>query len=153
MEDSEAIVKTMQALWDCVIALDRHNKRNPRDPATPKHSSNLYVYFTNHMRPILNKELPRTKFVELENCLGERWRALILEQKKEYEEMAAQDKIKFQIQMQQYYTANQADEIGPIGYRQFPMTGMCKIFCGNLIKKFRGGSRREINLIEQYKGF
>jgi len=59
------------------------------------------------MRPIVNKEFPGIKFVELGKLLGERWRALTPEQKKQYEEMAAEDKVRFQIEMQQY-TANQA---------------------------------------------
>jgi len=88
----------------------KRNKRGPRDPAAPKRASGAYVFFTNYMRPIVNKEFPGIKFVELGKLLGERWRALIPEQKKEYEEMAAQDKIRFQIQMQQY-TANQAAAI------------------------------------------
>jgi hypothetical protein len=44
--------------------------------------------------------------------LGERWRALTPQQKKRYEGIAAQDKVRFQLEMQQY-TANQAADAPP----------------------------------------
>ena len=52
-------------------------------------------------------EFPGIKFVELGKVLGERWRALTPTDKKGFEEMAGQDKVRFQLEMQQY-TANQA---------------------------------------------
>ena len=45
--------------------------------------------------------------------LTERWRALTPEEKKRYEEMAAEDKVRFQMEMQQY-TANQAAAAPPV---------------------------------------
>ena len=44
--------------------------------------------------------------------MGERWRALTPQQKKRYEDMAAEDKVRFQMEMQQY-TANQAAAAAP----------------------------------------
>jgi len=85
----------------------KRSKRSPRDPAAPKRASGAYVFFTNYMRPRINEEFPGIKFVELGKLLGERWRSLSPAQKKQYEEMAAEDKVRFQIEMQQY-TANQA---------------------------------------------
>jgi high mobility group protein B2 len=85
----------------------RRNKRGPKDPLAPKRASGAYVCFTNDMRPKLHVEYPGIKFIELGKVLGERWRALTPEQKKVYEGMAAQDKVRFQLAMQQY-TANQA---------------------------------------------
>lgn len=90
----------------------KRNKRGPRDPAAPKRASGAYVFFTNYMRPKVNEEFPGIKFVELGKLLGERWRALTPEQKKQYEDMAAEDKVRFQIEMQQY-TANQAAAAPP----------------------------------------
>ena len=48
------------------------------------------------------------KFIELGKQLGERWRALTPTEKKRYEDMAAQDKIRFQREMEEY-TAKQAE--------------------------------------------
>lgn len=84
----------------------KRNKRNPRDPDAPKRASGAYVFFTNDMRPKVLQEFPGIKFVELGKVLGERWRALTPDEKKRYEDMAAQDKIRFQVQMQEY-TAQQ----------------------------------------------
>jgi len=84
----------------------KRGKRAPKDPNAPKRSSGAYVFFTNEMRPIINKEFPNIKFVEMGRVLGERWRALTPEEKKKFEDIAAEDKIRFQIEMQQY-TANQ----------------------------------------------
>ena len=52
------------------------------------------------------------QFVDLGKVLGERWRALTPDEKKRYEDMAAEDKIRFQMEMQQY-TANQAAAAPP----------------------------------------
>ncbi|KAL7579523.1 hypothetical protein ACA910_007898 [Epithemia clementina (nom. ined.)] len=85
----------------------KRNKRGPKDPAAPKRASGAYVFFTNDMRPKVLAEFPGIKFVDLGKVLGERWRALTPDEKKRYEDMAAEDKIRFQVEMQQY-TANQA---------------------------------------------
>mmetsp|Transcript_40173 Transcript_40173/g.97034 ORF Transcript_40173/g.97034 Transcript_40173/m.97034 type:complete len:395 (+) Transcript_40173:305-1489(+) len=83
----------------------KKQKRPPKDPSAPKRASGAYVFFTNDMRPQVMREYPGIKFVELGKVLGERWRALTQEQKKRYEGMAAQDKQRFQAEME-HYTAN-----------------------------------------------
>lgn len=90
----------------------KRTKRGPKDPAAPKRASGAYVFFTNEMRPKVLVEFPGIKFVELGKVLGERWRALTPEEKKRYEEMAADDKVRFQLEMQQY-TATQAAAAPP----------------------------------------
>ena len=101
----------------------KRNKRGPKDPAAPKRASGAYVFFTNEMRPKVMVEYPGIKFVELGKVLGERWRALTPTQKKKYENMAANDKVRFQMEMQQY-TANQAAAAPPqpshYGYQEEP---------------------------------
>jgi hypothetical protein len=54
------------------------------------------------MRPKIMEEYPGIKFVEMGSILGERWRNLPPEEKKRYEDMAAQDKARFNAEMQQY---------------------------------------------------
>ena len=80
----------------------KRTKRTPKDPAAPKRASGAYVFLTNELRPKIMQEFPGIKFVELGRILGERWRALTPPEKKRYEDMAAQDKIRFQTEMQQY---------------------------------------------------
>lgn len=90
----------------------KRSKRGPKDPAAPKRASGAYVFFTNEMRPKVLHEFPGIKFVDLGKVLGERWRALTPTEKKRYEEMAAEDKIRFQVEMQQY-NANQSAAAAP----------------------------------------
>jgi high mobility group protein B2 len=97
----------------------KRSKRGPKDPAAPKRASGAYVFFTNEMRPKVLQEFPGIKFVELGKVLGERWRALTPLQKKRYEEMAAEDKVRFQMEMQ-VYTANQAAAAAPHQSAQDP---------------------------------
>jgi hypothetical protein len=97
----------------------KRNKRGPKDPAAPKRASGAYVFFTNEMRPQVMKEFPGIKFVEMGRILGERWRALTPEAKKRYEGMAAEDKVRFQMEMQQY-TANQAVAQAPPPQAHYP---------------------------------
>merc|ERR1712232_1046638 len=80
----------------------KRNKRGPKDPAAPKRPSGAYVFFTNDMRPKVLQEYPGIKFVELGKVLGERWRSLTPEQKKRYEDLAAEDKVRFHLEMQKY---------------------------------------------------
>lgn len=91
----------------------KRNKRGPKDPAAPKRPSGAYVFFTNDMRPKVLQEYPGIKFVELGKVLGERWRSLTPEQKKRYEELAAEDKIRFQMEMQQYAAHQHAQQPPP----------------------------------------
>lgn len=90
----------------------KRSKRGPKDPAAPKRASGAYVFFTNEMRPKVLAEYPGIKFVDLGKVLGERWRALTADEKKRYENMAAEDKIRFQMEMQQY-TANRQGPPAP----------------------------------------
>eukprot|EP00559_Dactyliosolen_fragilissimus_P005522 CAMPEP_0184871716 /NCGR_PEP_ID=MMETSP0580-20130426/40877_1 /TAXON_ID=1118495 /ORGANISM="Dactyliosolen fragilissimus" /LENGTH=250 /DNA_ID=CAMNT_0027374413 /DNA_START=515 /DNA_END=1267 /DNA_ORIENTATION=+ len=85
----------------------RRTKRAPKDPAAPKRASGAYVFFTNEMRPIVMKQFPGIKFVEMGRILGERWRALTPSEKKRFEDMAAEDKTRFQMEMQQYTAGQQ----------------------------------------------
>jgi hypothetical protein len=66
----------------------------PKDPNAPKRARGSYVCFTFEMRPKIMEEYPGIKFVEMGSILGERWRNLPPEEKKRYEDMAAQDKAR-----------------------------------------------------------
>jgi len=78
----------------------RRNKRGKtKEPGAPKRASGAYVFFTNEMRPLLMAEFPNLKFVDLGRVMGERWRALSPEEKKRYEDMASEDKVRFQTEM------------------------------------------------------
>lgn len=86
----------------------RNGKRTRRqavDPAAPKRARGSFVFFTFEMRPKIIEETPDVEFVQMGTILGERWRNLAPEEKKKYEDMAAQDKIRFQVEHDKYKTA------------------------------------------------
>jgi hypothetical protein len=87
-----------------------HTKKTkkPKDPKAPKRARGSYVFFTNHIRPLIMKEKPDTKFVELGAIMGERWRNISKEEKAKYEEMALEDRNRFNKEMEEY-NATQAE--------------------------------------------
>mmetsp|Transcript_13538 Transcript_13538/g.23036 ORF Transcript_13538/g.23036 Transcript_13538/m.23036 type:complete len:337 (-) Transcript_13538:198-1208(-) len=92
----------------------QHRKvKKVKDPAAPKRARGSFVFFTFDMRPQIMKEYPGIKFVELGTIMGERWRALTPEEKKKYENMAAEDKIRFNTEMQKYMAQKAAAEPQP----------------------------------------
>jgi len=80
----------------------KRSRRGPRDPLAPKRARGSFVFFTFDMRPQVMREFPGIKFVEMGTVLGERWRAISPEEKKRYEDMSAQDKVRFHLEMQKY---------------------------------------------------
>eukprot|EP00978_Attheya_sp_CCMP212_P009707 scaffold23104_cov56-Attheya_sp.AAC.4 len=84
----------------------KKTKRPPKDPAAPKRARGSFVFFTFEQRPRVMAEFPSIKFVEMGTVLGDRWRALTPEQKGHFEMLAAQDKIRFQKEMEQYKLMN-----------------------------------------------
>jgi len=79
-----------------------HPNSTNRKSGGPKRASSSYIFFTNEMRPILMKQYPGIEFVHMGRILGERWRALSPEEKVPYENLAAEDKARFQMEMEQY---------------------------------------------------
>lgn len=92
----------------------QHRKaKKVKDPAAPKRARGSFVFFTFDMRPQIMKETPGIKFVELGTRMGEKWRALTPEEKKKYEDMAAEDKTRFNNEMQKYMAEKAANEPPP----------------------------------------
>jgi hypothetical protein len=80
--------------------------RKVKDPNAPKRARGSFVFFTADERPKLMEEMPGISFVDSGSIMGERWRSLSLEEKKKYEDLAAQDKIRFNSEMQHYNANN-----------------------------------------------
>ena len=83
--------------------------KKPRDPNAPKRARGSYVFFTNFIRPIIMKEKPDTKFVELGALMGERWRSIAPEEKLKFEALANEDRNRFNRDMEEY-NAKKAEE-------------------------------------------
>ena len=58
------------------------------------------------------EEFPELKFVEMGTLLGERWRNLPAEEKQKYEDLAQEDKNRFNKEMEEY-TANRVAQEPP----------------------------------------
>jgi hypothetical protein len=71
-----------------------------------------FVFFTFDERPKVMAEFPELKFVEMGTLLGERWRNLPQEEKLKYEELAHEDKQRFNKEMEEY-TANRVAQEPP----------------------------------------
>lgn len=78
-------------------------------------STGSFVFFTADERPRLMEEMPGISFVDLGTVMGERWRNLSSEEKRKYEEKAAQDKIRFNTEMQQYNANKMPASLDVIG--------------------------------------
>lgn len=85
-------------------------QKKQRDPNAPKRARGSYVLFTSDMRPQILKEYPTIKFTDMGNVMGERWRALTPDQKRKYEDLAAEDKVRFARETADYQAQRQAAE-------------------------------------------
>lgn len=104
-----------------VVGGGRRFNKKQKDPNAPKRARGSYVFFTLDERPKIMAENPEMKFTELGHVMGERWRALSPEVKKNYENMAHNDKKRFQDEMS-VYNANKPASIVPalVAYTNAP---------------------------------
>ncbi|KAL7445897.1 hypothetical protein ACHAXH_008671 [Discostella pseudostelligera] len=68
----------------------------------PKGARSSYIFFTNDQRPLMMKQFPGMRFTEQGIIMGERWRALTPEEKRPYENLAAEDKERHAREMKEY---------------------------------------------------
>lgn len=87
----------------------KYMKKN-KDPEQPKRARGSFVFFTFDMRPKVMAEYPGIKFVDMGVILGERWRALPADDKQKYEDMAHEDKMRFNREMEEYSATRLVNE-------------------------------------------
>mmetsp|Transcript_43562 Transcript_43562/g.92618 ORF Transcript_43562/g.92618 Transcript_43562/m.92618 type:complete len:384 (-) Transcript_43562:268-1419(-) len=90
--------------------LNKKYMKKQKDPDQPKRARGSFVFFTFDMRPKVMEEYPGIKFVDMGVVLGERWRALPAAEKQKYEEMAQEDKQRFNKEMEEYSAKRVAAE-------------------------------------------
>lgn len=78
------------------------NTRRKKDPDAPKRPITAYMFYAQHERKNVNKDKPDAKFGEVGKIIGERWRQLDAEGKKTYEDMAIEDKKRYDKQKAEY---------------------------------------------------
>jgi len=80
----------------------KNSKKNAKDPNMPKRARGSYLLFTKDERPKIQLEDPCLKFTDMGAVLGERWRNLSEEDRKKYDGLAEQDKLRFAHEMDIY---------------------------------------------------
>jgi len=105
-----------------VVGKGRRGRRKTKgkDPDAPKRACGAYVYFTNEMRDVVIKDFPGIKFIEMGRVLGERWRNLSVEEKKRFEEMANEDKLRYQQELKEYTSKKKNIAIQQVQEQQQP---------------------------------
>ena len=81
-----------------------------KDVNSPKRAAGAFVFFSNEMRPKLQKENPGVKFVDIGRILGERWRALGEKEKEPFDSLSAKDKARYRREMDAYKERKQEEE-------------------------------------------
>ena len=73
-----------------------------KDPDAPKRAVGAYVWFTMEERPKIQNEFKDIKFAEMGKLLGERWRGLTPDEKKKYNMMASEDRVRLQTELKTF---------------------------------------------------
>lgn len=77
-------------------------KRKKKDKNAPKRGLSAYMFFSQDIRSSVREEMPDISFGEVGKVIGERWKALTSEERKKYQEMAEQDKVRYNEQKALY---------------------------------------------------
>merc|ERR1712176_545483 len=87
-------------------------KKKKKDPNAPKRATSAFMFYSTKMRPIIKREKPDIKFTEMGKPIGEKWRELGPENKKECEAMANEDKERSNDEMAKYKAKKEAEDDG-----------------------------------------
>ncbi len=77
-------------------------RKKYKDPNAPKRANTAYVLFTNEYRPKIMEDNPGIKFIDLGMTLGEKWRELSREERRKFEDLAQEDKVRHAKEMEDY---------------------------------------------------
>ncbi|VEU37919.1 unnamed protein product [Pseudo-nitzschia multistriata] len=86
--------------------------KKKKDPNAPKRATSAFFFYSTKMRPIIKEEEPDIKFTDMGKRIGEKWRELSSEDKKEFEAMAELDKERYKKEMAKYEAKKQEEEDG-----------------------------------------
>lgn len=112
MQDLQQIQSIGSDPWESYISgITSHcskRRKKSRDPAAPKGPRNAYMMYIQKTREKLQKECEQTPLQEgnsfgaISRELGRRWKALEGPEKRQYEELAAADKIRYEQEKGEY---------------------------------------------------
>lgn len=78
------------------MSVKKKSSRKKKDPDAPKRPLSGYMYFSNEYREVVRSENPSINFGQVSKILAEKWKNLGLDDRKPYEEMADNDKKRYQ---------------------------------------------------------
>ena len=80
----------------------KKKKGAKKDPNAPKRGMSAFMLWSNHMRPKIKAESPDLKLTEISKVLGEKWKEVGEETKKEWQVKADTDKARYLEEMKTY---------------------------------------------------
>ena len=86
--------------------------KKKRDPLAPKRAANAYMLFCKEQRPLLKIREPDLHFSVIGQRLGDMWRTLPVDDKKPYEDAAADDRDRYKSAMHLYTTSGIRSSMG-----------------------------------------
>ena len=80
----------------------KRKERKERDPKAPKSATSAYMYFSKHHRMLLKQENADLTFGDLGKTVGAMWKAATPEEKKPFEDLAAEDKQRYNREVREF---------------------------------------------------
>jgi len=85
-------------------------KRKNKDPNAPKKPCSAFFHYSRRLRPKIKENNPQATFGQLGKLIGEEWSKLGPEARKEYEELAAADKERYEKENKAYLAKKKEEE-------------------------------------------
>jgi hypothetical protein len=85
----------------------RKKKKKKKDPDAPKKPCSAFFHFSKRIRPKVKEDNPQANFGQLGKIIGEQWIKLGPEERKEFEALAAADKVRYAREVKEYQERQQ----------------------------------------------
>lgn len=102
--NASAITKPT-ALSESKPASQVKKTKKPKDPNAPNRPRNAYEIYKSEVAPQIKAEFPGLSFGELSKVWGQMWKSLSPDQKKKYNDLAAEDKARYHSELNLYKKA------------------------------------------------
>lgn len=103
LEDKERYAREMQDYTPpSDIEDDGPKKKKKKDPNAPKRNMSAFFLYSNDIRPTVKAENPEAKFGDIAKIISRQYKQLPERELEKYQKLAAEDKERYQRQMQAY---------------------------------------------------
>ena len=92
----------------------KRKERREKDPKAPKSATSAYMYFSKHHRMLLKQENSDLTFGDLGKTVGAMWNAASPEEKKPFEDLAAEDKTRYTTELVDYKSCVETQAAAPL---------------------------------------